>query len=167
MAGIGAVNIEKIDANMVGSIFTGLGTLAKDIRAAISGQAVIDPTKQAELLGKLQEFEAKLEEGKQAAQNGQIEINKIDASSGKWWQAGWRPFIGWICGLSIGCYFIPQAVVGAAIWVKACAAAGWTVVPYPQTFDFSQLVVLTLNLLGLGYLRTQDKKSTLEKLLGG
>jgi hypothetical protein len=28
---------------------------------------------------------------------GQIDINKIEASSPNWFIAGWRPYLGWVC----------------------------------------------------------------------
>jgi hypothetical protein len=31
----------------------------------------------------------------------QIEVNKAEAASGSLFKGGWRPAIGWICGISI------------------------------------------------------------------
>ena len=30
---------------------------------------------------------------------GQLEVNKVEAASSNMFVAGWRPFIGWVCGL--------------------------------------------------------------------
>ncbi|MFN7882333.1 MAG: 3TM-type holin, partial [bacterium] len=32
---------------------------------------------------------------------GQIAINTEEAKSDNWFVAGWRPFVGWICGLTL------------------------------------------------------------------
>ena len=32
---------------------------------------------------------------------GQIEINKAEAASGSIFKGGWRPFIGWVCGVAL------------------------------------------------------------------
>ena len=53
--GIG-VNLE------LGNIFTGLGGLAKDLRAAFTGKEPIDANKAAELALKAQELEASIEQ---------------------------------------------------------------------------------------------------------
>lgn len=151
----------------VGGVLKGAADFAKGIREAITGKAILDPNKQAELLAQSQAIAAQLEQGIMAAQQGQIDINKIDASSGKWWQSGWRPYIGWVCGTVIALYYIPQSIVSVIVWVMMLQANSWKLVPFPITFDFTQLIVLTLNLLGLGYLRSQDKKSVIDNILGG
>ena len=30
----------------------------------------------------------------------QIEVNKMEAASGSIFKGGWRPFIGWVCGIA-------------------------------------------------------------------
>ena len=37
---------------------------------------------------------------------GQIEINKAEAQSRNIFVAGWRPFIGWTCGLAMFWHFV-------------------------------------------------------------
>ena len=32
---------------------------------------------------------------------GQLEINKAEAASGSVFKGGWRPFIGWVCGMRL------------------------------------------------------------------
>jgi hypothetical protein len=36
-----------------------------------------------------------------ALAKGQLEINKVEAAHKSLFVAGWRPFIGWICGLGL------------------------------------------------------------------
>lgn len=78
----------------------------------------------------------------------------IDATSRNPFQAGWRPFIGWIAGLALAIYFIPQFSVGAFMFVDAYVVTG-EVISYPVKAD--ALMELVLALLGLGSLRTIEK----------
>ena len=41
----------------------------------------------------------------------QLELNAVDAGSGKWYQAGWRPLYGWISGLGFGYQVLVQPLV--------------------------------------------------------
>ena len=42
---------------------------------------------------------------------GQIEINKAEAASGSVFKGGWRPFIGWVCGIAFAYHFILQPLL--------------------------------------------------------
>ena len=130
----------------VKGIFEGVGSLAKDIRSAVTGE--ISPEKKAELLEKASQLEA-------AAQQGQVEINKAEAQHRSIFVAGWRPFLGWICGLGIGSYFIPQYILAAVLWSRACWNAQ-ALVPYPIP-EPAGLITLVSGMLGLAGLRTIEK----------
>ena len=75
--------------------------------------------------------------------NGQIEINKIDAS-GSPFQRNWRPSIGWICSLSLGYDFILRPLL-VAMHVNAPAV------------DSASLYPLVMGMLGFGSMRTLEK----------
>ena len=75
-----------------GGVLSGIGSLAKDIRQAITGE--ISPDQKAEIDLKLTQLE-------QAASQAQTEINKAEAQSSSIFVAGWRPFIGWVCGFGL------------------------------------------------------------------
>ena len=81
---------------------------------------------------------------------GQAETNKIEAASSRLFVAGWRPFVGWICGAALGFKYI-----GGPVLVMLCAAAG-APVTLPE-LDAGELMPLLLGLLGLGGLRTLEK----------
>lgn len=36
----------------------------------------------------------------------QTDVDKVEAASTNWFIAGWRPGLGWICDLGIGCNFV-------------------------------------------------------------
>jgi len=84
----------------------------------------------------------------------QGEINKIEAAHRSVFVAGWRPWIGWICGFGIATYFLPQHVLAAILWVRMAWNAD-ALPPYPIGPD--ALLELTLAMLGLGLLRSAEK----------
>jgi hypothetical protein len=85
-----------------------------------------------------------------AANMAQVELNKIEAGHGSVFVAGWRPFIGWTCGVGLAWAFVGAPV---AQWVIALTAPG-TTLPGIETGGLFELV---LAMLGLGGLRTFDK----------
>lgn len=68
----------------LGQAVSGLGTLAKSIREAITGEAIIDPNKKAELLAKAQELESALE-------TARMSIMVAEAQSQDKWTSRARP----------------------------------------------------------------------------
>lgn len=82
---------------------------------------------------------------------GQLDVNKIEAASTRLFVAGWRPFIGWICGGALAFDTIVRPVV-----VMGMAYAGH---PAPVMLHLSteQIYGLLFGLLGLGTLRSVEK----------
>jgi hypothetical protein len=80
--------------------------------------------------------------------------NQIEARHRSMFVAGWRPFIGWICGIGIGCHFVFFPVIhwGAALFGKT--------LNMPE-LAFGELMTLVISLLGLGATRTYEKKNGL------
>ena len=87
----------------------------------------------------------------------QIEVNKAEAASGSVFKGGWRPFIGWVCGFAFAYHFILQPIL-----LFGTAAAGVSLPPLPE-FDMSQMMPVLLGMLGLGGLRTYEKKTGITK----
>ena len=81
---------------------------------------------------------------------GQLEVNRVEAASKSLFVAGWRPFIGWVCGLGFLSNFIliPMANFGLALAKIA------VVVPM---IDTAQMMPVLLGMLGLGGMRTVEK----------
>lgn len=95
---------------------------------------------------------------------GQQEINKVEAGHASLFVAGWRPYIGWICGTALGLIYIPQALVKAGLWgyqVYAMIGAwnGAGVMPalpeYPD-MGAADLIALVFALLGMAGLRHRE-----------
>lgn len=88
---------------------------------------------------------------------GQLEINKAEAASGSIFKGGWRPFIGWVCGVAFAYHFILQPVL-----VFGVTAAGVTLPALPE-FDMATLMPVLMGMLGLGGLRTIEKAKGIAK----
>jgi len=82
---------------------------------------------------------------------GQIEINKAEATHKSMFVAGWRPFVGWSCGLALAWHFIGQPIA-----VFVISYTGVEAPPLPA-FDMDSLLTVLLGMLGLGGLRTFEK----------
>jgi hypothetical protein len=87
----------------------------------------------------------------------QIEVNKMEAASGSIFKGGWRPFIGWVCGIAFLYHFILQPLI-----IFGVSVAGIDVPELPE-FDMSTLLTVLGGLLGLGTLRTYEKSKGLSK----
>ena len=83
---------------------------------------------------------------------GQMEINKTEALHPSIFVAGWRPFIGWVCGVALFWHFMGHDLLS---WARI---AFFPDVPEPPLLGGSEtLVTVLLSMLGLGGLRTIEK----------
>ncbi len=80
----------------------------------------------------------------------QLDINKQEASHRSIFVAGWRPFIGWTCGLALAWTY-----VGVPILQFILAQTGH-LIDLPS-LDMSQMMPVLMGMLGLGGLRTFEK----------
>lgn len=86
----------------------------------------------------------------QAMAQMQADTNKAEAGNASMFVAGWRPFIGWVCGSGLAYQFV---LAPLATWVAA-------LVSHPvamPVLDLSTLMTLLLGMLGLGGMRTVEK----------
>jgi hypothetical protein len=81
----------------------------------------------------------------------QTEVNKTEAESPDTFRGGWRPYIGWVCGMGLTYQFLVRPLLP---WVVALF--GVSVPPLPS-IDTEQLLALLFGMLGLGGLRTYEK----------
>ena len=81
---------------------------------------------------------------------GQLEVNKVEAASKSMFVAGWRPFIGWVCGIGFLANFIliPMANFGLAL-----AEVSITI----PMIDTTQMMPVLMGMLGLCAMRTVEK----------
>ena len=85
----------------------------------------------------------------------QLEINAREAMHPSIWVAGWRPFFGWVGGLS---FFYSTIVQPALVWYGT--ARGW---PAPPAINLDLQWVVITGLLGIGGLRTFEKSKQVTK----
>ena len=87
----------------------------------------------------------------------QIEVNKEEAQHRTVFVAGWRPFIGWVCGIALAWHF--GGVPGNLFFIAWSGAE----VPELPVFDMNSLLTVLTGMLGLGGLRTFEKMKGLTK----
>ena len=88
---------------------------------------------------------------------GQLEINKAEAQHKSIFVAGWRPFIGWTCGIALAWHFVLQPLI-----MFLSVLFGLTLPELPA-FDMGSLMTVLMGMLGLGGLRTYEKQKGLTK----
>ena len=103
------------------------------------------------------EMQAELVKNEHDIQLAQIELNKAEAQHRSVYVAGWRPFIGYVCGVAFLYHFVLQPVL-----IFVIAATGHTIPPLPE-FDMDTLLTVLGGLLGLGGLRTLEKVKKVSK----
>ena len=80
----------------------------------------------------------------------QIAVNQTEAGSNSLFKSNWRPFVGWVCGISFAYQFVLQPFIAFS-----CSALG-----HPVTlpaFDYAALDTALYGLLGIGGMRTFEK----------
>ena len=103
-----------------------------------------------------QKLEHELKTELHRANMAQIEVNKEEAKHRTVFVAGWRPFTGWVCATALAYHFILEPVI---VFVVALYNIQLTL---PQ-FDMASLLTVLMGMLGLGGLRTYEKKQSLTK----
>ena len=79
----------------------------------------------------------------------QIAVNQEDAK-GRWFQAGWRPAVGWVCVAGFTINFLVSPLLHPL----------GIIVPQADT---STMLPVLMGMLGLGGLRSYEKKNGLTK----
>jgi len=129
-------------------LMEGVGSLATSIRSAITGD--LPPKMQYEL-------EKLAGQADMMAQTGQLEVNLAEAKHTSIFVAGWRPFIGWVCGLSLAWNYLLYPMVS---WYFALFRP---LLQVPPKLDLSELMPVVLGILGLGVYRTYEKVKDVQK----
>jgi len=90
-----------------------------------------------------------------AVQQAQIEVNKVEAASSSLFVAGWRPFIGWVCGAALAWQFVGHPIV--TYFVNLYSIKSGVILPPLPQLDGDQLYPILMGMLGLGGMRTFEK----------
>ena len=97
------------------------------------------------------EYALKVQETINQIDLAQIELNKTEAQSASLFVAGWRPFIGWVCGFAFAYILILQPFMAFIF-----AAFGEPVKDLPM-IDGDLLGWAMGGMLGLGGMRSYEK----------
>ena len=102
------------------------------------------------------EIAAKLTEHLAKIDLAQLEVNKAEAASRNIFVAGWRPFVGWTCGMALAYTYVVQPIL-----IFGLAHYGYWVELPP--LDMSTMMPVLLGMLGLGGLRSFEKYKGVSK----
>lgn len=80
----------------------------------------------------------------------QIELNKVEAAHENVFVSGWRPFIGWACGVALVYHFLIEPIIQYILIIIGSDFK-------TPEFDFSQLSTIVMAMLGMSGLRTYEK----------
>ncbi len=83
---------------------------------------------------------------------GQMAINQAEASSGNTYASSWRPTVGYTCVAGLMYTFLLQPLLP---WFVALLGASVPPLPF---LDTNVLMTLLLGMLGIGGMRSFDKK---------
>ena len=135
---------EKLASILGGSVFSGIAEVVKTFKA--------DPTELIKLEYAIKQAEMEFEAKMSQAQN---QVNAIEAASTDKFSSRWRPAAGWL-----GVAGLAYAVIVYPMFEWASYNFGW--MPPPK-LDTNVLVTLLLGMLGLGAMRSYDKKEGTSK----
>src|SRR5260370_21050069 len=127
-----------------------IGGSIGDAFAKVVGVLKVPPEKVLESQTELEKIRLGLESQLVQQVTAQIEVNKTEAANVSTFVAGWRPFIGWICGAGLACQFIAGPLF---TWISNLMPKP---TPFP-TFAFGTLMILLLGMLRLVSFRAYQK----------
>tara|TARA_R100001086_G_C11751407_1_gene235472 strand:- start:4 stop:411 length:408 start_codon:yes stop_codon:yes gene_type:complete len=104
----------------------------------------------------LREVEARLVDHLARIDLAQIEVNRQEAGHRTIFVAGWRPFIGWSCGLALFYTYLAQPVLTFVLVQQG------QYVDLPPV-DLGAMMPVLLGILGLGGLRSWEKYKGISK----
>lgn len=160
--------VSELIAGGAAGLFQGIGSFAKDIRAAITGESIIDPNKKAELLFNAQALEAAAQKAQMdyettlatldaEVRKGQMLVNQVEAASSSTFTSGWRPAVGWVCSLGLFYTFLLKPILPWTVGVLSALFGHPTAIAAMPEVPMGDLIILLGGMLGLGTLRTIDK----------
>jgi hypothetical protein len=119
------------------------------------GNSLIDrliPDKTAAAAAKAQLVQMQIQ-GDLEAMKGQLAADTAEAANQSVFVAGWRPFVGWVCGLAFAYALILQPFILLSI-TAFHVQIDRSQIP---TLDLSTMMPILIGMLGLGAMRSYDK----------
>ena len=102
------------------------------------------------------EIEAKLTTHLAKIDLAQLDINKTEAAHRRVFVSGWRPFIGWSCGVALAWSYVVTPILTFVL-----AQTGY-LVELPS-MNLGEMMPVLMGMLGLGGLRTFEKFKKVSK----
>lgn len=137
--------------SIISEVFAGGAEgILKGVKGVVSAFKA-DPLELAKIELAIAQTEAQLES---ALSTAQTRINEIEAASTDKFTSRWRPAIGWICGAAYAWEFVLQPLLS---FVLAVGGAPVEMSKLPK-LDVSELSMVLMGMLGLGAMRSWDKK---------
>lgn len=130
-----------------------IAKLIKPIISSVLGpiiEKIPDPNERKRLEAAAEE---NLLESLSSLVQGQLDINVKEAQHGSVFVAGWRPSIGWVCGIALAYHYVVYPFLLFAAFLFDVSSLEQA----PQ-LDLSELYPILLGMLGLGGLRTYEKR---------
>ncbi len=102
----------------------------------------LDPAEKLRLQMELMKVEHEVD-------RAQISVNAQEAKHPNWFVSGWRPFVGWTCGIGLGYQVLLQPLL---TWLSGIAQ-----IASPPPIEVGVLIPVLMGMLGLGGIRAFEK----------
>ena len=99
------------------------------------------------------ELELAAQQGRFDNDLAQIRLNTEEAKSSSVFKGGWRPAVGWVCAIAFGYSYVLYP------FLKFIAVIAMDNPPEFPTINLDEMMPVLLGMLGLGYLRTDERKA--------
>ena len=100
-------------------------------------------------------LQAQLQTAVLAAEQSQLDIDKVEAASPSLFVSGWRPGVAWVCTFGFAWQFVLLPFISYGMNVY-CTVYSAKIPPLPN-IDTQTLMTMLFALLGLGGMRTVEK----------
>ncbi len=136
-----------------------LGDVIREVGATVR-ELIPDADKRLEIDLQLAELADKADARESELLQGQIEVNKVEAASSNLFVAGWRPFIGWTSGVTLGYTWILAPLLQ---WTLSL----FGIVSQLPALSPETIYPIVLAMLGVSASRTVEKMNGVATSMGG
>lgn len=139
--------MDQIASALGGNIAGGVADIIKLFK--------VDPNVALQNQTQIEQIQASIIAKSMDTVSAQLAVNQAEAASGKTFIAGWRPFIGWVCGVAMAYKFVLQPFLTFALIV---GHVNFDPSKLP-VLDWTDMSTVLLGMLGLAGARTWEKLS--------
>jgi hypothetical protein len=93
----------------------------------------------------------------------QLAVNTAEAANESLFVSGWRPFVGWVCGGAFAYSFLIQPFMAFVAWGVFSSTGQVMPIDSLPTLDLAMMMPVLMGMLGLGGLRTYEKRTETNK----